>query len=60
MVQIRFAAGSMATDGRSWKPFSLPLKNRRQLVVSDMSVRVAALNIYVLYISTNIQYRLSF
>lgn len=28
MVQIRFAVGSRATGGRSWKPFSLPLKKR--------------------------------
>lgn len=35
MVQILFAAGSKATGGRSWKPFSLTLYEKIQISIED-------------------------
>lgn len=45
MVQIRFAAGSIATGGRSRKPFSLALRGRQE----GLNVALS-LFIYILYI----------
>lgn len=40
MVQIRLAAGSMAGGGRSWKPFSLALREERTVKNSYRRIRL--------------------